>query len=61
VPCLPGLPSLFEKALYIYFLSTFLKHMANMAITPFPRVFIEVLLAICAGKPWQHRQVFHQK
>jgi hypothetical protein len=61
MPCLPGLPSLFKKALYIYFLFTFLKHMANMAKRFPAREFIEILLAMCSGKSWQHWQVFHQK
>ena len=53
LPCLPRLPSLFDK-LFIYIISTtFIKEMASMARGVFPREFIGSAPAVVRGKTWQ--------
>ena len=53
LPCLPRLPSLFDK-LFIYIISTtFIKEMASMAREVFPREFIGSAPAGLRGKTWQ--------
>jgi len=48
---LAGLAITFQKSfICINFLSTFLKHMANVARRSLPRKFIGFALAMCAGK-----------
>ena len=53
LPCLPRLPSLFDK-LFIYIISTtFIKVMASMARGVFLREFIGSAPAVVRGKTWQ--------
>ncbi len=57
LPCLPRLPSLFDK-LFIYIISTtFIKVMASMARGVFPQEFIGSAPAGLRGKAWQCWQV----
>ena len=57
LPCLPRLPSFFDK-LFIYIISTtFIKEMASMARGVFTREFIGSAPAGLRGKMWQCWQI----